>query len=377
MVSRLPRVTGAALGAALMYLFDPDKGKRRRALLRDQMVSGLNQLDDGVEVIARDLAHRAQGIWAQLRSTITNEPVSDEVLAERVRSKMGRIVSHPGAIEVQAEQGRVRLSGPVLRHEHEDLMAGIRSVRGVVDVEDNLEVHKTAENVPALQGGRPRAGDRFELLQENWAPAARALVGTTGGALVFYGLRMRNPLGVLAAGAGSTLLLRSVLNKPVRRVVGVGAGRRAIDIQKTINIDAPVEKVFDILSHLENLPHFMSNVREVKVREDGSSHWRVAGPAGQSVEWDAVTTQLIPNEVLAWKTTPGSTVEHAGFIRFERVNDGTRLDVKMSYNPPAGALGHTAAMLFGADPKTELDQDLLRMKTYLETGKTPHDAAQI
>jgi uncharacterized membrane protein len=114
----------------------------------------------------------------------------------------------------------------------------------------------------------------------------------------------------------------------------------------------------------------------VKVREDGSSHWRVAGPAGQSVEWDAVTTQLIPNEVLAWKTTPGSTVEHAGFIRFERVNGGTRLDVKMSYNPPAGALGHTVAMLFGADPKTELDQDLLRMKTYLETGKTPHDAAQ-
>jgi uncharacterized membrane protein len=62
-------------------------------------------------------------------------------------------------------------------------------------------------------------------------------------------------------------------------------------------------------------------------------------------------------------------------IHFERVNGGTRLDIKMSYNPPAGALGHVVAKLFGADPKTKLDEDLLRMKTFLETGKAAHDAA--
>jgi uncharacterized membrane protein len=47
----------------------------------------------------------------------------------------------------------------------------------------------------------------------------------------------------------------------------------------------------------------------------------------------------------------------------------------MSYSPPAGVLGHVVAKLFGADPKTELDEDLLRMKTFLETGKAPCDAA--
>jgi uncharacterized membrane protein len=62
-------------------------------------------------------------------------------------------------------------------------------------------------------------------------------------------------------------------------------------------------------------------------------------------------------------------------IQFERVNGGTRLDVEMSYSPPAGVLGHVVAKLFGADPKTELDEDLLRMKTFLETGKAPCDAA--
>jgi uncharacterized membrane protein/gas vesicle protein len=370
-----PTLAGAALGAVAMYIFDPDRGRRRRALLRDQLVSAANHLDDALDVVARDLAHRTQGLLAEARSAITHEQVSDEVLVQRVRSKLGRIVSHPSAIDVKAEQGRVSLSGAVLKHEHQDLLEGARSVRGVTDVEDGLEVHKTAENVPALQGGRPRAGDRFELLQENWAPAARALTGTTGGALVFYAMRSRNPLGLLAAGAGAALLLRTATNKPIRRVVGVGAGRRAVDIQKTINVNAPVEKVFETLTHYENFPQFMSNVREVRVRNDGSSHWRVTGPVGQAVEWDAVTTQLVPNEVLAWKTTPDSVVEHAGSIRFEPVNGGTRLDVKMSYNPPGGALGHAVMMFLGADPKSELDADLLRMKTFLETGKVPRDAA--
>ncbi len=369
------KLTGAALGAAAMYILDPDKGRRRRALLRDQLVSGMGHLDDAVEVSARDLAHRVQGLLARARSAMTNQQVSDEVLIERIRSKMGRIVSHPSAIDVQAEQGRVRLSGAVLKHEHPDLLEAVRSMRGVLDLEDRLEVHKSGTNVPALQGGRPRGGDRFELMQENWTPAARGLVGATGAALILHALRSRNPLGLLAAGAGSALLLRSVLNEPMRRVTGAGAGRRAVDVQKSIDVHAPVEQVFETLSHYENFPQFMSNVREVRVREDGSSHWKVAGPAGQPVEWDAVTTQLVPNELMAWKTMPGSAVEHAGLIRFERVDDGTRLDVKMSYNPPGGTLGHTIARLFGADPKSELDEDLLRLKTYLETGKTPRDAA--
>jgi uncharacterized membrane protein len=94
-----------------------------------------------------------------------------------------------------------------------------------------------------------------------------------------------------------------------------------------------------------------------------------------SVEWDAVTTKLEQNRLLAWRTGPGATVEHAGMIQFERVNGGTRLDVEMSYSPPAGVLGHVVAKLFGADPKSELDEDLLRMKTFLETGKAPRDAA--
>ena len=39
-------------------------------------------------------------------------------------------------------------------------------------------------------------------------------------------------------------------------------------------------------------------------------------------------------------------------------------------------IGHAVARLFGADPKTEMDADLLRMKMLIENGRAPRDAAR-
>ncbi len=113
-----------------MYLFDPDRGRRRRALLRDQLVSAASHLDDAFEATARDLIHRSQGLMAEVRSTLSDEEVSDEVLFNRARAKIGRLVSHPRAIKVTAEQGRVTLTGAVLEHEHEDLLQAASGIVG-------------------------------------------------------------------------------------------------------------------------------------------------------------------------------------------------------------------------------------------------------
>ena len=85
----------------------------------------------------------------------------------------------------------------------------------------------------------------------------------------------------------------------------------------------------------------------------------------------------VPNELLAWKTVEGASVEHAGLVRFEPDTDGTtRVRIRLSYNPPAGAFGHAVAALFGSNPKSRMDEDLMRMKTLIETGNLPRDAAQ-
>lgn len=364
----------AALAAAAMYWFDPNSGRRRRAQARDKLISRAIDFSEGVGVAWRDLLHRSRGFRARIRAMFESETPSDEVLIERIRANIGHAISHPGVIEVEVSQGRAILSGPVLADEYNRLLHAVRSVRGIKDVEDRLAVYESAEGVSALQGGRPRPPQRFELLQENWSPAARLVTGTLGTALMLYGLRERGIVGSLAAVAGGALTLRSTTNMPLVRLSGA-SGHRAIDIQKTIHVNAPIERVFETLARHENFPAFMRNVREVHMYGDGRSHWVVAGPAGTSVEWDAETTAYQPNKVLAWRTVPNSKVEHAGIIRFQPDGDGTRLDIRMSYNPPAGAVGHVVAKLFGTDPKKEMDEDLMRLKTYLETGVPPRDAA--
>ena len=104
---------------------------------------------------------------------------------------------------------------------------------------------------------------------------------------------------------------------------------------------------------------------------NGRSHWNATGPGGLPVSWDAVITRYEQNKVIAWRSEPGSTVANAGTIRFEPEPDGrTRVTIHLTYNPPGGVLGHFAARLFGADPKSEMDDDLVRLKGLIEHGKT-------
>jgi len=372
-------LSGMSVGAGLAYVLDPQFGNRRRALLRDQMTRAARKTGDAFDTTSRDLAHRAHGLVAETRARFTPAQADDEVLLARVRSKLGRVVSHPHAVEVEAYGGHVILSGPILEHEVNDLLDCVSRVRGVSGVENQLEAHKTAADIPSLQGGTPRAGERFELMQENWSPAARVLVGGAGGALLTWAaMRRCDTVGTLAGVAGAALVARAATNLETKRLVGVGAGRRAVDLQKTISIDAPVDQVWEFWKNYENFPRFMHHVRDVRPTSvPGQSHWRIEGPAGIPIEYDAVVTQEIPNSIFAWKTVEGSPVEHAGFIHFEpNATGGTRLHIHMSYNPPGGALGHGVAWLFGADAKHRMDADLARMKTLIETGNPPHDAAQ-
>jgi uncharacterized membrane protein len=293
-----------------------------------------------------------------------------------VRSKMGRIVSHPHAIKVTVNDGNVALSGPIFADEVKALLKCAGSVAGVRSVENHLDEHESAEGVSALQGGTRRAS-RAEFMQENWSPAARLIAGTAGAAALAYGFLKRDALSITVGTLGAGLLARSATNTEFQRLLGLGGGRRAVTIQKAIDVDAPIDVVFALWSNFENFPHFMENVKEIRIINPGVSHWKVAGPAGTIVEWDAEITWAENDRVIAWKSLPGSVVASAGIVKFQENADGTtHVDVQMSYNPPAGAVGHAVAAAFGADPKTQMDADLMRMKTMLETGEAPHDAAQ-
>jgi uncharacterized membrane protein len=375
--SGLSAIAAIGIGAALMYFFDPNRGARRRALVRDKTVHLLNKTVEAADTTRRDLTNRAQGLAAEARARFADGDADDVVLVARVRAEMGRVVSHPSAVLTTARDGRVTLSGPILADEADHLLSHARSVRGVREVVDRLERHESADHVPALQGGTARAHHMHEmgLLQANWSPATRLLVGAAGGALAIAGTERRDILGGALSLAGIALLSRSLTNMPLRDVIGVGD--RGISVQNAINIAEPIDEVFAFFTNYENFPRFMSHVRDVRDTGDNTSHWRVDGPAGVPVEWDAVLTAFEPNELIAWASVPGSLVENAGVIRFWDNQDGTvHVDIKMEYKPPAGVIGHAVAKVLGVDPRKEMDDDLARAKTYLETGIPPHDAAQ-
>lgn len=197
-----------------------------------------------------------------------------------------------------------------------------------------------------------------------------------GGALMaLYGLARRSPRALLLGAAGVVLAMRAGTRLDPRRLLG-RPGRRGIHFTKIIHIPAPVDKVFAFWSNFENFPRFMRNVRSVRRNPDNSWHWEVAGPLGATVEWDATVTEHVPNQRIAWSTKPGAPVQHSGIVRFQPEGEGTRLQIEMSYNPPAGALGQAVARLFGSDPQAEMDEDLARLKGYFEAGKAASGAAR-
>ena len=145
-------LSALGIGAGLMYLFDPDRGKRRRALIRDKAESAANKIADTAGKMNRDLRNRAYGLIAETKNFFRHEEVPDDVLVDRVRSKLGRVSRHVGALDVTAHNGVVALRGPVLANEVDHVLRAVRSVRGVKDdIENQLEVHEQSGDIPALQ----------------------------------------------------------------------------------------------------------------------------------------------------------------------------------------------------------------------------------
>jgi uncharacterized membrane protein len=188
-----------------------------------------------------------------------------------------------------------------------------------------------------------------------------------GGLLALYGLTRRGRVATMLRTLGTGLLLDSARRGKLG-IPGVPQAdrRRAVDIQKTLYIDAPIDQVYAFWSNYENFPLFMSHVREVEDLGGGRSRWSVSGPGGLPIEWTAVLTQQAPEEVIAWRSQAGSMLENAGVIRFAQSGTGTRVNLRFCYHPPAGGAGEAVAQLLGSDPRAKLNEDLGRMKSLLE-----------
>jgi uncharacterized membrane protein len=275
-------LVGAGTGAATMYLFDPDRGRRRRHNIQNRFRGTVHEVEHVARKAQRDFENRRRGLAAR------------------------------------------------------------------------------------TSGSRSSLVPQLNLFRQGM-PERRLIEGGAGALLGAWGLLRGGIRGALSTVLGSYLLACA----KVPRQNGV------IRVQKTLTIEAPIDQVFRFWSNFQSFPQFMDHVLEVRTEGD-RSHWRVSGPAGVPIEWDADVIERVDNRKIAWRSLRGSSVDHHGEVHFEPVSDrATRISVHMAYDPPGGPLGHAVAGFLLGDPKTLMDEDLLRLKSLLETGKTTAHARSV
>jgi osmotically-inducible protein OsmY len=134
---------GALLGAAIAYLFDPQNGRRRRALLRDRSAAMARQSGRKTAHAGRAVAAEAHGATQKVQH-LREEPkeYDDATLAQKVQSEIFRDADAPkGQVDVNAEDGIVVLRGEVERPELiEELVERARKVQGVREVQNLLHL---------------------------------------------------------------------------------------------------------------------------------------------------------------------------------------------------------------------------------------------
>jgi len=378
---------GAAAGALLMYMLDPDRGGARRAQsvaavrtagTRTSSAIGnvwrgagarLGAAADDARDSAADLAESAKPDGA-VQSTLSRlghaagEVLDDTIskaksVASRAGDTAGDVASKAGSMFGRAGDSANDLASKITS----------RAARASQDAGS------------AVSHGYDAASARVRgaLQDTDWRATVRNPAVVGGGILGLYGLARRSPLGLVLGLAGAALLARGLTGKPLRSLLSgqalsdsLGSSlSQTIDFEKSIHIDASPEEVYELWTNYENFPRFMSHVVEVKDLGRRRSHWVVKGPGGTEFSWNSVLTEQTRPQRLAWRSEPGAEIPQSGSIQFEPHRGGTHVTIRMSYTPPAGVLGHGLATLLGSDPKAQMDDDLARMKAFIERGSVP------
>jgi osmotically-inducible protein OsmY len=134
----LALATGIAAGAMVMYMLDPNNGRRRRALVRDKAVAAGHDVERLARGTSRQTANRLRGMAAKVRARVQHPRLDDDQLRDHIRSKLGHALRHPARVEVDVDHGHVVLKGTADPVETEHLVATISKMQGVHGVENRL-----------------------------------------------------------------------------------------------------------------------------------------------------------------------------------------------------------------------------------------------
>jgi uncharacterized membrane protein len=240
---------------------------------------------------------------------------------------------------------------------------------------------QTISPLPRAEAGMAPAVNVGDL--ERWL----SVLG--GGALGLFGLSRGSLGGLALAAAGGGLVWRGFTGHcACYQALGISTAEKhgpatsvpaghGVKVEESITINKPAAELYRFWRDFENLGRFMEHIESVRV-EGNCSHWIACGPLGTRFEWDAEIITERPNELIGWRSLPGSEIDTAGSVHFRQLpgDRGTEVRVVLKYDPPVGKAGAAVAHLFGQSPQGQIRDDLQCLKRFMETGEIPTRGGQ-
>ena len=232
-----------------------------------------------------------------------------------------------------------------------------------------LGLRELANSVVLLGRRRPApwlwarvAGDIIDLaLLANATRARRAHVGRI--------------VGAIGAVVGATVVDAYVASRSSGRSRAHVAG----PVRRAITVASTPDAAYRFWRDFANLLKFMEQLESLEVLASGRSRWRVRGPKGPSLSWEAEIVEDRAGEIIRWQSVEGSDLTNRGAVRFRPApgGQGTEIAVELEYVPPAGELGRLASFLSNEALEVQLERDLRRLKQLLEVGEIVQSDARV
>jgi uncharacterized membrane protein len=221
----------------------------------------------------------------------------------------------------------------------------------------------------------------------NVGPQERALSVLSGSTFMLSAALRPSRLSIPLAASGGYLLFRGITGRCLAyqalEIDRAGPfGKEGIQVERSLTINRPRPEVYAFWRDFENFPMFMEHLESVHILGDNEqstrSHWVAKGPLDLPVEWEAEIFEERHNELISWRSLPGSAIENSGTVIFRDApgGHGTEVKVVIKYKPPAGSASAAFARLFGKEPGQQIREDLRRFKMILETGEVASTIGQ-
>jgi uncharacterized membrane protein len=148
-------------------------------------------------------------------------------------------------------------------------------------------------------------------------------------------------------------------------------------VAASVIVGKPAQECYAFWRNPANLSRFSPMIESVTPLDERTSRWVARSVMGTKVTWDSRVTKDSP-DCIAWRSLEGGSLYHAGVVRFEPATGGrgTRVYVTMHFKVPGGRTALGLAKVLGADPRTEVREDLRRFKQLLEAGEIPTTRGQ-